>query len=93
MNSVARTPPSPLLRLMAAAHLRRVDVASRAGVSMRVVAVLARNDPVEVLTLGLDRVARVAIALGCAPAELVPILARRPRKVLLYDRGVFQLKR
>ena len=41
----------------------------------------------------LETLARVALALGCAPAEIVPELARRPRKGLLYDRGVFKLKR
>ena len=41
---------------------------------------------VKVVTL-----APVSLALGCAPAELVLELARRPRKGLLYDRGVFRL--
>ena len=80
----------PLLQLLRVSSIRRVEVASAAGVDLKVVHRLCRGD---FLGMKLDTLVRVALALGYAPAEIVPELARRPRKGLLYDRGVFKLKR
>ncbi len=68
----------------------RVDVASAAGVDLKVIHRLCRGD---YWGVKLETLARVADALGAAPAELVPELARRPRTGLLYSAGVFKLKR
>ena len=80
----------PLLQLLRASGIRRVEVASAAGVDMKVIHRLCCGD---YWGLKLETLARVSLALGCAPAEIVPELARRPRKGLLYERGVFKLKR
>ena len=39
--------------------------------------------------LRLGTLLRVAAALGAAPAEILPTLARRPRAGLLYEVGIF----
>lgn len=83
---------SPLTRLLKAASIRRVDVASRAGCSLQSVDVLCRLDPEEIANVRLSTVARVAAALGCAPAELVPWLAQSPRSGLLWERGLRKRK-
>ncbi len=79
----------PLLQLLRVSGIRRVDVASAAGVDLKVIHRLCRGD---FLGMKLETLARVAVALGAAPAELVPELARRPRTGLLYSAGVFKLK-
>jgi len=38
----------------------------------------------------IDSLVRVALALGCAPIELMPQLARRPRKGLLHEVGYYR---
>ena len=82
--------PTPLVRFLLAAELRRIDLAAEAGVDLKVVHRLCTGD---YLGIKLATLARVAFALGCAPAELVPELVRRPRKGLLYDRGVLKVQR
>ena len=42
--------------------------------------------------LRLGTLLRVAAALGAAPAEVLPVLAVRPRSGLLWERGVFSVK-
>ena len=79
----------PLVHMLQAAGLRRIELASCASVDLKTIAKLCRGDYIGMKVVTL---ARVSLALGCAPAELVPQLARRPRKGLLYDRGVFKLK-
>ncbi len=79
----------PLLQLLRVSGIRRVEVASAAGVDLKVIHRLCRGD---FLGMKLEILARVAVALGAAPAEPVPELARRPRTGLLYSAGVFKLK-
>ncbi len=79
----------PLLQLLRVSGIRRVEVASAAGVDLKVIHRLCRGD---FLGMKLETLARVSLALGCAPAELIPELARRPRTGLLYTAGVFKLK-
>ena len=43
------------------------------------------------LGLRIGTLLRVAAALGAAPAEILPILAMRPRRGLLYEAGIFSL--
>ncbi len=80
----------PLLQLVRVSGIRRVEVASAAGVDLKVIHRLCRGD---YWGVKLETLARVALALGCAAAEIVPELARRPRTGLLYSAGVFKLKR
>ena len=67
--------PSPLKRIRSAYGLRVVDIASAAGVSIDTV---RRIDRLDVATLQLDSLVKVARALGLAPTNLVPGLTRRP---------------
>jgi len=80
---------APLDRLSRAANLRRVDIAAASGVGMKSIASLSNG---RWATTRLGSLCAIAIALGCAPAELIPELAQRPRSGLLYDRGVFSTK-
>ena len=82
---MARVQP-PLLQLLRVSGIRRIEVAAAAGVDPKVIHRLCRG---EFFSMKLETLARVSLALGCAPAELIPELARRPRTGLLYDRGVF----
>ena len=76
---------SPLKRIRCAYRLRVVEIAVAAGVSVDTV---RRVDRMEVESLRLASLVRVAHAVGVAPAELVPGLARRPpRGVLRSARG------
>lgn len=81
---------TPLDRYMTQASIRDVDIASRAGVSLATVYRLRRLDASEVARMKCGDVARVALALGVAPAELVPWLAARPTSGLLHERGFFR---
>ena len=78
------------MRFLLAAELRRIDLAAEADVDLKVVHRLCTGD---YLGIKLATLLRVAFALGCAPAEIVPKLARRPRQGLLYDRGVLRVQR
>ncbi len=66
---------SPLRRLRSAQGLRVVEIAAFAGVSVDTV---RRIDRLEVVTLHLGSLVKVAHAVGVAPTDLVPGLARRP---------------
>ena len=66
---------SPLRRLRAAHGLRVVEIAAFAGVSVDTV---RRIDRLDVATLQLGSLVKVAHAIGVAPTDLVPGLARRP---------------
>ena len=89
MAFTTQYPDTPMGALMRAAGLRWVDVASRSGVSETALRTLARSDArIDSRTRWETRL-RVAAALGAAPAELWPILAVRPRRGLLWERGIF----
>ena len=79
-----RARDSPLTRILAAGNIRRVELAARAGCSL---ATLDRLSSGRVSGLKLATLQRVAAALGVAPAERVPSLARRPAGGLLGERG------
>ena len=78
---------SPLQQFLDAGNISRVDLAYHSKANMNTIKRLTSADWVNVQ---LDTLCRIALALGCAPAELIPELARRPRTGLLYDRGVFK---
>ena len=88
MPKTCQYPDIALGRLMAAAKLRWCDVASRAGVSEQSLRRLAAEKGTGG-EIRLGTLARVAAALGAAPAEVLPTLAVRPRGGLLRERGVF----
>jgi transcriptional regulator with XRE-family HTH domain len=64
---------SPLKRIRHAYGLRVVEIAAAAGVSIDTV---RRIDRLDVATLQLISLVKVARALGVAPDDLVPRLAR-----------------
>jgi transcriptional regulator with XRE-family HTH domain len=67
--------PSPLRRIRVAYELRVVEIAAAAGVSVDTV---RRIDRLDVATLQLASLVKVAHAVGLAPTELVPGLSHRP---------------
>lgn len=69
--------PCPLKRTRSAYGLRVVEIASAAGVSIDTVRHIERLD---VITLRLDSLVKVAHAVGVAPIELVSGLARAPSR-------------
>jgi hypothetical protein len=83
---------APIVRLIRKAQLTRADVAYHARVSIPTIDKMCRDGD-EVLRMGVGTVMQVSMALGCAAAELFPILVKRPNKGLLWDRGVFVNKR
>jgi transcriptional regulator with XRE-family HTH domain len=74
---------SPLRRIRSAYGLRVVEIAAAAGVSVDTV---RRIDRLDVETLKLDSLVKVAHAVGVAPADLVPHLAARPHRSGLIAR-------
>jgi transcriptional regulator with XRE-family HTH domain len=69
---------SPLRRIRLAYGLRVVDIAAASGVSIDTV---RRIDRLDVVTLRLGSLVKVAQAVGVAPTDLVPGLLRKPRSV------------
>jgi transcriptional regulator with XRE-family HTH domain len=67
---------APLVRILQTYGIRRIELAAAAGVNEKTVARLCRG---EYASLKVGTLARVAVALGVAPAELVPGLAARPK--------------
>jgi transcriptional regulator with XRE-family HTH domain len=68
--------PSPLQRIRHTRGLRVVEIAAAAGVSVDTV---RRIDRLDVATLRLGSLVRVAQAVGVASTELVPGLAIAPQ--------------
>ena len=75
---------APLGAILSAYGLRRVDLASAAGVDLKVVHRIARGD---FAGLKLGTLARVAVALGVPPTDLVPALTNEPRSGLIHARS------
>jgi transcriptional regulator with XRE-family HTH domain len=73
---------SPLRRIRLAYGLRVVDIAAAAGVSIDTI---RRIDRLDVVTLKLSSLVKVARAVGVAPTDLVPGLARKPRSASLMS--------
>lgn len=82
-------PEAPVVRLLRAAELNRIDLAARAGVSLPTIDKLASNGDAA-YGMRVRTLMKVALGLGCAAAELLPELAVRPRLGLLWERGVFR---
>jgi transcriptional regulator with XRE-family HTH domain len=77
--------PSPLRRIRSAYGFRVVEIAAAAGVSVDTV---RRIDRLDVATLQLGSLVKVAQALGVAPTDLAPGLARQPaRRGLTVSHG------
>lgn len=79
---------APIVRLMERASLSRMDVAYRAKVSLPTIDKMCRDDGY-LLKMQLGTLLQVSMALGCALAELYPVLAQRPNKGLLWERRIF----
>ena len=77
-----------MVRLMERAGLSRMDVAYRSKVSLPTIDKMCRDDGWE-LRMQVGTLLRVSMALGCALAELYPVLAQRPSEGLLWERRVF----
>lgn len=82
---------SPLAYLLRIGGIRRVDLASRAGMDPATVAPVVRGDA-RALEKPLSTYIRIAAAMGCSVVELMPELGKRPRSGLLWERGVFRRK-
>lgn len=82
-----KTNKSPLTLLLDAGRISRAKVCRKAECSVETLRRLERG---KWDLMYLQTLCRIAIALGCAPAELIPELARRPREGLLYDAGVYE---
>jgi transcriptional regulator with XRE-family HTH domain len=74
---------SPLRRIRHTYGLRVVEIAAAAGVSVDTV---RRIDRLDVATLKLGSLVKVAHAVGVAPTALVPRLAAQPRNPGLMAR-------
>jgi transcriptional regulator with XRE-family HTH domain len=74
---------SPLRRIRAAYGLRVVEIAAAAGVSVDTV---RRIDRLDVGTLKLGSLVKVAHVVGVAPTALAPRLAAQPRRPGLIAR-------
>ena len=75
----------PLRRIRSAHGLRVVEIAAFAGVSVDTV---RRIDRLDVATLQLGSLVKVAHAIGVAPTALVPGLRATPRRPgLIHSRG------
>ncbi len=77
---MGRRAVSPLRAIRDARGLRRVDVASAAGVSLAVIRKLERG---AYSTLYVGTLARVALGLGVSPCELIPGFCRRGSRASL----------
>jgi len=87
-----RSKDAPLVRLMQRASLSRMDVAYRSRVSLPTIDKMCRDDGY-ILKMQMGTLLKVSMALGCALAELYPVLAQRPSKGLLWERRVYVAKR
>ncbi len=83
---------TPLVRLLSTGGITRIELSACSGVNLQALKSIADNGEA-VYRLPVSTLVRVAVALGCAPVELIPSLGMRPRTGLLWERGVFRLKR
>ena len=74
---------APLVQILRAYGIRRVELAAAAGVDTKVIHRICRGD---FAGLKLGTLSRVAVALGVAPADLVPALATESRGGLIHRR-------
>ena len=65
---------SPLLAILQARRMRRIELAAYAGVDPKTVTRLLRGD---YLGMRLGTLCRIAATLGVAPADIVPLLSAR----------------
>ena len=80
---------SPLDRFLEAGGITSVVLSAMSGVHMAAIAKLRADDD-RLLNLPLSTLIRVAHCLGVAPVELLPMLGKRPRTGMLWDRGVLK---
>ncbi len=83
---------SALTRMLAAGNISRIELAARSGCGLHAISKLCKMDPTTVQNLPVHTVCKLAVALGCSPADLVPWLAYSPTKGLLFERGVKKRK-
>lgn len=91
-RNYATSDRSPLCQMIAATGITRFDIAYVSKLSLKSIGFLARNDE-HVYEMRIKSLIRVALALGCAPVELMPELGRRPRRGLLHKAGYYSRKR
>ena len=66
--------PAPLTHILQAYGVTRMQLAAVAGVDLKTVGKLCRG---EILSMKVETIHRVAGALGVAPTDIAPCLARR----------------
>lgn len=86
-----RDETSPIVLLLTKAQLTRHDVAYHSRVSLPTIDKLCRGGDA-ILRMRLSTIMQISLALGCAPAEIIPMFAKRPRAGLLWTRGVYVTK-
>ena len=74
---------APLVQILRAYGIRRVELAAAAGVDTKVIHRICQG---EFASLKFGALARVAVALGVAPTDLVPALATESRGGLIHRR-------
>ena len=67
---------APLVHMLQASGITRIQVAAAAGVDLKTIGRLCSGD---YLSMKIATVCRVARVLGVSPADLVPLLSKRPR--------------
>ena len=75
----------PLLQILHAHGIRRVQLAAVSGVSEKTIGKLCRG---EYLTTRIETLCRVASALGVAPVELFPRLGMKTRTAAFRRNGM-----
>jgi hypothetical protein len=72
--------------------IRTVELAAASGAGLPSIHKLLQPDS-GVLNMQLNTLIRISAAMGCSPVEILPVLAKRSKTGLLYDRGVFKKTR
>ena len=67
----------PINRILQAQGLRRIDLASLAGVDPKTVARLCRG---EISGMKIVTLYQIAVALDVKPSDIIPALGRKPRR-------------
>lgn len=91
-RNYATSDRSPLRQMMAATGVSAFDISYVSKLCLKSIGFLLRNDD-RVYEMRIKSLVRVALALGCAPVELMPELGRRPRRGLLHKAGYYSRTR
>ncbi len=72
-------PTSPLLRLRADHGWSMLRLAAIADVQISIIRAIERGDTKTYLNTKIKYILQLAVALGCAPSDILPFLNRRPK--------------